>query len=467
MREGVDKLINNALIVTMDHDGRVIPRGYVAIRDGKIVDVGVGDGLSLYRADEVIELKRQVVTPGFICAHTHLYGILLTGSPWFSLIEAPSDFQQNLQRIWWPLDECLSHEEIYVSALLGAAMLARTGTTFFKDMLDAPNSIHGSLDDIRRGVERVGIRGFAGFSVTQRRSIEEGYEGLKENERFVRETASSRDSLVKGVFTVHASFTVTDDILIKTKELADRYGTIYALHVEEGLIDVYHSIERYGKRPIERMRDIGFLSPKLVAIHVVQATDDELNILREYGVKVAHNPMSNMINGVGMPNIPKMIKIGLTIGLGNDGYVMDVFDNMRSAFLVHKVVLKDPRVTTPEMIVRMATIDSAKVLGVSDRMGSIEPGKDADITIIVPEFVHTPLDERTVYGHLVNTFTGHDVWGVLVKGRWVVKERKLVNVDAEEIMELAHKVINKLWDRMASQKPRYKIEYLRFCGGKS
>ncbi len=461
MTERVDTLINNSLIVTMNKSRDVIPRGYVAIRDGKIVDVGSGDGTLKYLADEVVRVKRGVVVPGFVCVHTHLYGILLTGSPWFSHIEPPSDFQQNLQRIWWALDENLTYEDIYISALLGTIMLARTGTTFFKDLLDAPNAIHKSLDFIEKAANEVGLKGFAGFSVTQRRSIQEGYDGLRENERFVKATWGNPHTKVKGIFTVHASFTVTDDILVKTKELADKYGTIYALHVEEGLIDVYHSIERYGKRPIERMESIGFLSPKLVAVHVVQAIDDELRLLKKHDVKVAHNPMSNMINGVGVPPVPKMLSMGLTVGLGNDGYIMDVFDNMRSAYLIHKVALKDPRVTDPVKIVQMATIDAAKVLGIDSRVGSIEIGKDADITVISPEFVHTPLDERTIYGHLVNTFTGSDVWGVMVDGDWIVKDRKLVKVDMEKVMDYAHKVVNKLWDRMILMEPKYKVEYLK------
>ncbi|MCD6324491.1 MAG: amidohydrolase [Desulfurococcales archaeon] len=461
MAERVDTLINNALIVTMNPSRDVIPKGYVAVREGKIVDVGAGDGTNKYQADEVFSVERAVVTPGFICVHTHLYGILLTGSPWFGIIEPPSDFQQNLQRIWWPLDESLTYEDIYVSALLGSIMLARTGTTFFKDMLDAPNSVEKSLDYIEKAAKEVGIKGYVGFSVTQRRSIEEGYRMLDENERFVRKTWSDPNAKVKGIFTVHASFTVSDDLLMKTKELADKYGTPYALHVEEGLIDVYHSIERYGKRPIERMRDIGFLSPKLIAVHVVQANDDELKILKQYDVKIAHNPMSNMINGVGVPPVPKMLAMGITVGLGNDGYVMDVFDNMRAAYLIHKVAMKDPRVTDPTKIVEMATIDAAKVLGVDKHIGSIEVGKAADLTIISPNFVHTPLDERTVYGHLVNTFTGHDVWGVMVDGSWVVKDRKIVTLDTDRVMSYAHKVINNLWDRMSAMKEKYKLEYLK------
>ncbi|HDN76036.1 MAG TPA: amidohydrolase, partial [Acidilobales archaeon] len=260
---------------------------------------------------------------------------------------------------------------------------------------------------------------------------------------------------------VHASFTVSDEILIKTKELADKYGTIYAMHVEEGLIDVYHSIERYGLRPIERLEKIGFLSPRFVAIHVVQAIDDELRILKKYDVKIAHNMMSNMINGVGVPPVPKMLDMGLTVGIGNDGYIMDVFDNMRATYLVHKVYLRDPRVMTPLKVVEMATIDAARVLGVDDRLGSIEKGKDADITIIKPEITTTPVDERTIYGHLVNSFTGADVWGVISEGKWITRERKIVTLDVEKALEKVHKIVNRLWDRMLSMKEKYRVEYLK------
>ncbi len=461
MKDKVDILINNALVVTMNKNRDVIPRGFVAVRDGKIVDVGVGDGTSKYEAEEVIEGRRTIVTPGFVCAHTHFYGVLLAASTWFGLIEPPTDFQQNLQRIWWALDENITYDDIYAASLMGSIMFARTGTTFFKDMNSSPNSVTNGLDYIKKGAEEVGLRGYAGFCATQRRSLEEGFKIIAENERFVRETHADPKAKVRGFFAVHASFTVTDDVLIKTKELADKYGTIYAMHVEEGLIDVYHNIERYGKRPVERLRDIGFLSDRFVAVHVVQAIDEELKIIKEYGVHVAHNAMSNMINGVGVPRIQKMLELGINVAIGNDGYVFDVFDNMRSTYLVHKVVNKDPRILAPLDVIEMATINAAKALHVDDRIGSIEPGKDADIVIIRPEFVPTPLNEKTVYGHMVNTFTGHDVWGVLVEGRWVTKERKVVTVDVEDAMERAHKTIARLWDRMASMEEKYKIEYLR------
>jgi cytosine/adenosine deaminase-related metal-dependent hydrolase len=461
MRDKVDLLINDALIVTMNKERIIIPKGYIAVREGKIIDVGAGDGKTKYEAEEVIDGKGTVVTPGFICAHTHLYGILLRASTWFGIIDPPTDFQQNLQRIWWAVDEAMNYEDAYASALMGAAEFARTGTTMFKDTFSGPNAIEGVLDHIERGVNEVGIKGYIAFEATERRTRDEGIRGVKENERFISKNNKDPNKLVKGVFSLHASFTVTDDLMRLTKELAEKYGARYTMHVEEGLIDVYHNIERYGKRPFERFKDVGFLSPDFIAVHVVQAIDDELELIKKHNVKVAHNPMSNMLNAVGVPPIPKLIKMGVYVGLGNDGYIFDVFENMRSAYLLHKVNLKDPRILPPQKVVEMATIDAAKVLGVEDQVGSIEVGKEADITIIKPEYVPTPVNEKTIYGHLVNTFNGRDVWAVLVRGKYVVKDRKLVNVDMAKAMEYVHKVAEKLWDRMTKQEPLYKVEYLK------
>ncbi len=461
MRDKVDILVNQALIVTMNKDRRIIPRGYIAIRDGVIVDVGTGDGKVKYSSEEVIEDKHLIVTPGFICAHTHLYGILLRASKWFNVIEPPTDFQQNLQRIWWVVDEAMGYEDAYVSALMASIEFARTGTTLFKDTFSGPNAIENVLDFIERGINEVGIRAFISFEATERRSQDEGIRGIKENERFIIKNNSDPNKLVKGIFALHASFTVTDELMRVTKELAERYGTPYTMHVEEGLIDVYHNIERYGKRPFERFRDVGFLSSRFIAVHTVQIIDDEIELIKRYGVKVAHNPMSNMLNAVGVPPIVKMIRAGIPVGLGNDGYIFDVFENMRAAYLLHKVHLRDPRILTPLEVIEMSTIKAAEVLGVSAILGSIEIGKQADITIIKPEYVPTPVNEETVLGHLVNTFSGRDVWCVLVKGKFVTKDRKVVNVDVSKAIELAHKTVAKLWDRMISMEPKYKIEYLK------
>ncbi len=458
--EKVSLLISNGLVVTMDGKRRILNPGYVAIDGDKIVGVGKGDGKDKYQAEEVIDARGSVVTPGFICAHTHFYGALLRASPWFARIDPPTDFQQNLQRIWWALDVLLTHEDAYAAALIGSIDFAKTGTTMFFDNISAPNAIEGILDHMEKAVNEVGLRGILSFEATQRRSIEEGIRGVKEDERFILKNNKDPSKLVKGAIYLHASFTVTDDLFKMAREIANRTGALLSIHVEEGLIDVYHNLERYGIRPIERMEKLGFLGPDVILVHVVQANDDELNIIKKSGAHVAHNAMSNMLNAVGVPPVPKMMRMGINVGIGNDGYIFDVFENMRSTYLIHKVWNLDPRLMTPQEIVEMATINVAKMFHVEDELGSLEPGKKADVVIIKPEYTPTPVNEETVYGHIVNTFTGKDVRTVIVNGRIIMRDRKLLTIDEAKAVEYVHTVVEKLWDRLL-EKGEYQLDYLK------
>ena len=460
MREKVDILIKEALVVTMNSERRVLDRGYVAIRGNLIVDVGVGDGLDKYAPEEVIDGRKSVVIPGLQCAHTHFYGLLLTGSPWFAKIEPPTDFQQNLQRIWWALDVLLGYEEAYASALIGSILFARSGVTNFFDNISSPNTITNVLDYIEKGVSEVGIRGFISFEATQRRSDEEGFRGLEENVRFIKKNNFDESKLVKGAIYVHASFTVKDELLIKAKEYSDRYNALLAIHAEEGLVDVYHSIERYGVRPIERLYRVGFLGPRTHLVHLVQATDDELELVKKTGSHVAHNPLSNMLNAVGVAKVPEMLKMGINVGLGNDGYIFDHFENMRAAYLLHKVWRKDPRVMTPLQVFELATVNVARMFHQEDKLGSLEPGKLADVVIIKPKTPNTPVNSKTIYGHLINTFSSKDVNTVIVNGKYVLKDGKLVNVDEEKAIEYVHRVVERLWDRLLSEG-RPQLDYVK------
>jgi cytosine/adenosine deaminase-related metal-dependent hydrolase len=460
MREKVDVLIREALVVTMNPERRVLDRGYIAIRNGLILDVGVGDGGDKYSAEESIIGRKSVVIPGLQCAHTHFYGLLLTGSPWFSKIEPPSDFQQNLQRIWWALDVLLGYDEAYASALMGSILFAHSGVTNFFDNISSPNAINGVLDYIERAVNEVGIRGFISFEATQRRSIEEGFRGLAENERFIKKNNTDESKLVKGAIYLHASFTVKDELFIKAIELSHKYNALMAIHAEEGLVDVYHNIEHYGLRPVERMHKIGFLGPRTHLVHLVQATDDELELVKKTGSHVAHNPMSNMLNAVGVAKVPEMLKMGINVGLGNDGYIFDQFENMRAAYLLHKVWRRDPRVMTPLEVFEMSTLNVARMFHQDKILGSIEQGKKADLVIVKPKTPNTPVNSQSIYGHLVNTFSSKDVDTVIVDGKVILKEGRLTTIDEEKAVDYVHRVVEKLWDKLLS-KGAPQLDYIK------
>ncbi|MET1160327.1 MAG: amidohydrolase family protein [Thermoprotei archaeon] len=460
VREKVSILVNNGLIVTMDKNLRVIDNGFVAVDGDRIVDVGRGDGKDKYTAEKVIDARKGIIMPGLMSAHTHFYGLLLRASPWFAKIEPPTDFMQNLQRIWWALDVLLTHEDAYAAALIGSILYVKSGVTNFFDNISAPNSINGILDHMEKAINEVGLRGILSFEATQRRSFEEGFRGLSENERFIKKNNADPNKLVKGAIYLHASFTVSDELFHKARELANKYNALVAIHAEEGLIDVYHNIERYGLRPIERMKKLGFLGPDVILVHAVQATRDELLIIKEAGAHVAHNAMSNMLNAVGIAPVPEMLELGINVGIGDDGYIFDIFENMRTTYLIHKVNKRDPRVLSPLDIVKMVTTNVAKMFHVDKELGSIERGKKADIVVIKPDNIPTPLTPETVYGHLVNSVCGKDVDTVIVNGEIVMENRKLTKIDEINAREYVHKVVERLWDRLL-REGEYQLDVLK------
>ena len=451
-------VIENGLTVTMDKQRRILEKGTIAVDNGKITSVEkTGEVEGKHKAERVIDARGRIVLPGLICSHTHLYGMLLRGA--HLDIDPPTDFSQILQRVWWPMDEAMTTSDAYASALIGCLDFLKTGTTCFADTYSGPNSIHLSLDYIARAVRQVGIRGILAYEATERHSPEEGVKGVEENVRFIEKIGKGREKKVKGMFSIHASFTVSDQLMKSVRQLADKYKAPVTIHASEGLGDLYHNIEKYGKRTVERLHDVGVLGPDMVLAHCVQLNDDEINIVRKTGAKVAHNPMSNMLNAVGVAPILKMLKEGITVGLGNDGYIFDGFENIRTTFLLHKVHHRDPRVMDPQTVLEMATIKGAELYGLEKETGSLEVGKRADIIVIKPDVLPTPLTPQSVLGHLVNTVDGDDVQTVIVDGEILMENRKVLTVNEEEVNAISQKAAEKLWERLSVIKPH--VEYPR------
>jgi len=227
----------------MDGKRRILENYGVAVESGKIVEVDTASNLEKKHSRlDVIDASGRIVMPGIICSHSHLYGMLLRGA---SLnIEPPSDFTQILQRVWWPMDEAMNFEDAYASALVACLEFAKSGVTTFADTYSGPNSISGVLDHIGKAVEEIGIRGFIAFEATERHSKEEGEKGIQENVRFAEK--AKPDSKAKPLFSIHASFTVSDPLIRRVNQLARKYHVPITIHASEGLGDVYHNLENYG-----------------------------------------------------------------------------------------------------------------------------------------------------------------------------------------------------------------------------
>ena len=437
------KLIQGGMIVTADEKNTIYPEGHILIEGNKIS--GIGKGESKDKADEVIDAKGCLVIPGLITAHTHLYGILLRGAT--LNIEPPTDFAQILQRVWWPLDEALTIEDAYASALSASADMVRNGSTFFVDTYSGPNSIEESLSSISKGTREIGIRAMLAFEMTERNDPEEGQRGFNEGIEFIK-SCKQGDGLVGGLMSLHASFTVGDELVSKTIEKAKELDVPLTIHTSEGLVDLYHNLERWGERTVERLHRLGALGPQTNLAHCVHVNDAEIKLIAETNTSVSHNPMSNMLNAVGTSPVPDMLDQGITIGLGNDGWIYDPFENMRCALTVHRLERRDPSIINPDQVFRMATLDGARCYGLESKIGSIEEGKLADIVILDCTRVPTPLTPNSVVGHLINTFGGRDVKHVIVDGKFVVKDGLLAQTTDERVSEISAKSAENLWSKL-------------------
>jgi cytosine/adenosine deaminase-related metal-dependent hydrolase len=437
-------LLKNGLVVTMNANNEVISSCDIFVENGRITKIGndLPD-----KADELVDCKNQVIFPGFICAHTHLYSALLRGAP--LSIDPPTDFTQNLQRIWWPLDEALNLQDAYTSALYAVYEMALNGVTAYLDTYSGPNSIEGSLDRICKATQDVGTRGVICFEATERRSNEEGIRGLEENQRFIEQNDPSK-TLVHGIYCLHASFTVTDELIHKTNEYAEKTNSFKTIHTSEGLADLHHNLEKYGKRTVERLYDEGFLGPRTALAHAVHIDQHEIELIAQTNTNIAHNPKSNELNAVGIAQIPEMLNKRVNIGIGNDGFIYDAIENMRTAFLMHKLNHRNPsQPPTPLQVVQMITINAARAIGLNDQIGSIEIGKAADFTIMDTSALPTPIHEENVYGHLVyGSFSRRDIKKVIVNGETIVRNGIHTSLDATQISQQSMDSAIALWNRL-------------------
>ncbi|MFW9926828.1 MAG: amidohydrolase family protein, partial [Candidatus Thorarchaeota archaeon] len=260
--------------------------------------------------------------------------------------------------------------------------------------------------------------------------------------------ACKKEDLVSGMVSIHASFTVGDDVVTRAVEQAKQLDVPITVHTSEGLVDLYHNLETSGERTVERLDRLGLLGPKTVLGHCVHVDKHEIDLIAKRRASVAHNPMSNMLNAVGVAPVPAMLERGITVGLGNDGWIFDPFENMRCALTVHRLASGNPSAIGPDEIFRMATIEGARAYDMDRDLGSLEKRKQADIVILDSSRVPTPLTSESVIGHLINTFGGRDVRDVVVKGKVVVKDRLLTQVADSHVADVSRKSAQGLWSRL-------------------
>ncbi|MFZ5649008.1 MAG: putative aminohydrolase SsnA [Bacillota bacterium] len=439
-------LVGNGKVITREVKQPYLDDGCLAVKDNVIVEVGLTSDLaSKYPRADFIDAGGRVIMPGMINAHMHLYstfarGMVLKDAP-------PQNFPEVLKRLWWRLDKVLTLEDIYYSAMVALIDCVRNGTTTIFDHHASPGAVRESLFVLARAAREAGVRSCLCYEVSDRDGKEVMEQGVQENVEFIRYAGKDRDDLVRGMFGLHASLTLSNETLARCCEANAGTGAGFHVHVAEAAADVDDALARSGKRVVERLAGFGILGSQSIAAHCVHVNEREIDILNETASNVVHNPESNMGNAVGCAPVLDMLKKGVTVGLGTDGYTTDMFESLKVANILHKHQQANPSVAWAEAPAMLFTHNAAISAGYFPKLlGRLAPGCYADI-IVVDYYPPTRLDAGNADSHILFGMSGRSVATTIINGRVVMKERRLIGINEEKVFAEARRLSQKLWER--------------------
>lgn len=421
-----DILVANGTILTMNDQNTVIPDGFVAITGSRISSLGKNKENPI-RTRKQIDARGGLILPGLINSHTHAAMTLFRG------LADDLPLMQWLNNYVFPVEGKMDGGFVRVGTLLACAEMIMSGTTTFCDM-------YLFEEEVAQAARESGMRCVVGEVLYDFPSPNYG---LLENGFAYTEALIERwkgDPLVSIAVEPHSLFTCGVDLLKRANDIALRSGVPLIIHVGETQTEIQEIQSRYGKRPVEHLRDLGLLGPHLIADHCVYVDQGEIELLAQHRVSVVHNPESNMKLASGIAPVPEMIAQGVTVALGTDGCAsnnnLDLFSEMDVAAKLHKVNTLDPTVMDAQTLLRMATRDGSRALGIDTITGSLEVGKKADLIVIDIQKPHlTPM--YNPYSHLVYAAGGHDVKHSVIDGKIVMEDRRLLTVDVEDVIRRA------------------------------
>jgi len=437
-------LITNSTLITWEPENRILENHGLRILGDRITHVQPSaDLIRSFPDEDRLDARGQYALPGGICAHTHFYGafargMAIPGSP-------PAAFPEILSRLWWPLDRSLDAESIRYSVLPCLVDAIRYGTTTLFDHHASPNAVDGSLDIIEDAVEEAGLRAVLCYEVTDRDGAQRMKAGITENLRFLKKQKSPR---VAAMFGLHASLTLSAASLDACREAAPS-DTGFHIHAAEHAVDEDDSLAKSGLRVAERLNRHGILGSRSIAAHGVHFDAREIEVMRDTRAWLSHQPRSNMNNGVGVAAIESMLKAGVRVCLGNDGFSNAMWEEWKAAYLVHKASHLDPRRMGGDDLARIAIYNNGELADEyfpGQVIGRLRAGAAADI-ILVDYHPHTPLTAANAPWHIVFGFQPGMVTTTLVGGRLLMKDRQLLTLDEERIAARAREIAPRVWRR--------------------
>ena len=430
-KETVSLLITGAWVLTQNPEREIFSPGAVAVQGDEIVAVGPpGELLQRYAPGKVLDYPQGLIIPGLINAHTHAAMSLFRG------LADDLPLEEWLTSHIFPAEQKINGDYVYWGTKLAVAEMLLSGTTTFCDM-------YLWAGKVAQAAAETGIRAVVGEVLYDFPSPNYGppSAGLLYSEELCR---TWQDHPLVGVaIQPHAVYTCSPDLLKQCGELAERFNARLIIHLSETPREVTDCQAKYGATPVGHLYELGLVTPRLLADHGVVLTDADMEILAAGGAGVAHCPESNMKLASGIAPVVDLLKRGVPVGLGTDGCAsnnnLDLLQEMDTAAKLQKVHRLDPTALPATAALDLATVNGARVLGLEKEVGALIPGLKADLAVIDLDQPHlTPIYDP--YSHLVYAASCADVQTVLVNGRVVVQDRRLITFDLEETLARAREL---------------------------
>jgi len=433
-QNSADILVINGTVLTQDESDTEIKNGGVAISREKILATGPAADFADWNAVRVIDARGGIIMPGLVNTHTHAAMTCFRG------IADDLPLMTWLNEHIFPAESKLDYQKVYSGALLACAEMIMSGTTCFCDMYLFENAV-------AQAAKKAGIRAVVGEVLYDFDSPNYGpiAKGFEYTEKLI--DTYKDDPLVTIAVEPHSPYLCAPELLTRAIEITRTHDIPLVIHLSETADEVAGIQERYNCTPVAHLAQLGILAPNLLACHCVVLTDDDIDLLKRFDVKVAHNPESNMKLASGVAPIPKLLEEGICVGIGTDGCAsnnnLDIFLEMDTTAKLHKVKTLDPTVLDAESVLNMATLQGARALGLSEDIGSLKPGKKADLIVVDTHKPHlTPMYHPV--SHLVYAVRGSDVTHSIINGNIVMQDGQLQMLDLEQVMDDVNQIADEV-----------------------
>ncbi len=441
-----DSLIHHALVLTLEPRSEPIPHGYVALKDGKVAAVGqTSKEADLPPARERLDVDGALVLPGLVNTHCHAPMV------WFRGLADDLPLKDWLNQKIFPAEGgWLDEDKVFWGTLLAAAEMIRGGITTVADGYFFEAEVRRALG--ATGLRAVVAQGVVDFPFP---GVPDPKDNLVVAARFL-ESGRDLSGLITSAIFCHSPYTCGPETLKGAKALTRQAGAPFFLHLAETRQEVEDLKAQTGKGPAAYLDDLGILDDLTIAVHAVWLEPEDLDILARRGVTVSHCPESNLKLAAGVAPVPELLARGVTVGLGTDGAAsnnnLDLFGEMSLTARLHKVWRGDPTVLPARQVVALATREGAEVIGLDGQVGTLTPGKEADLIVVDVNQPHlTPLFDP--YSHLVYAARSADVRHVMVAGRWLMQDGRLLTLNWQEIASRARHFAKDLTAFIRASRP--------------